>query len=160
MRIIFIGMPSSGKTTMGKLTAEKLNKEFFDTDFLIEQKERMSIPEIFEKKGEEYFRNKETEVLKEISDKNAVIATGGGTPVRKINQAEIQKNSFVIYLDRPLEDLSALNRPLSKDLNTLKKMYNDRRAIYEELSDKKIKVGNKDETLKLILEAIYENIYH
>ena len=158
--IALVGMPSCGKTTMARLLSEKLNRVYFDTDKLIEEREG-KIPEIFEKKGEKYFRDLETSVLEEVSQKTGVIiATGGGTPLREINRDLILQNSLVIYLDRDLKNLETEGRPLSKNLETLEKMYGERNKIYQEISHIKIKViEDEEKTLEKILEEIknYEN---
>ena len=156
LNIVFIGMPASGKTTMAKLLADKLNREFWDTDVLIEEKENSSIPTIFKTKGETYFRSLETKVLEEVSKKTGVvIATGGGTILKKVNRNLILQNSFVIYLDREIENLETVNRPLSKNLDSLKEIYSNRSEIYNQLSNLKTKViENKTKTLELILEGL------
>jgi shikimate dehydrogenase len=154
--IIFIGMPSSGKSTMGRLVSKNLNREFYDLDELVEKRENKTIPEIFKEHGEKYFRDLETEVLAEVSKKTGVvIATGGGTPIRDINRDLILQNSKVIYLDRKLENLETTGRPLSKNLEELKKLKGEREPIYSNLCDIKIEViENKDETLNLIMKKL------
>ena len=158
--IALVGMPSCGKTTMARLLSEKLNRVYFDTDKLIEEMEG-KIPEIFEKKGEKYFRDLETSVLEEVSKKTGIIiATGGGTPLREINRELLLQNSLVIYLDRDIKNLETEGRPLSKNLETLEKMYGERNKIYEDISNIKIKViEDEEKTLQKILEEIknYEN---
>lgn len=158
--IAFVGMPSCGKTTMARLLSEKLKIEFFDTDKLIEKREG-NIQEIFETKGEKYFRDIETKVLEEVSKKTGVIiSTGGGTPLRERNRDLLLQNSLVIYLDRDLKNLETEGRPLSKNLETLEKMHEERNNIYEEIFHIKIKViEDKEKTLEKILEGIknYEN---
>lgn len=153
--IILIGMPSSGKTTMGKMLAEKLNRKFFDIDKLIEE-EGKTIPEIFEEKGEEYFRDLESKVLEDISKENGlVIASGGGTPLREKNRDYIMQNSLVINLNRDLEKLETSGRPLSKNLENLKNLYSERKIIYENLANIKIEViEDKEENLNLILKEV------
>lgn len=158
--IALVGMPSCGKTTMARLLSEKLNRDYFDTDKLIEEREG-KIPEIFEKKGEKYFRDLETKVLEELSKKTGIIiATGGGTPLREINRDLLLQNSLVIYLDRDIKNLETEGRPLSKNLETLEKMYGERNKIYQDISHIKIKViEDEEKTLEKILEEIknYEN---
>lgn len=158
--IALVGMPSCGKTTMARLLSEKLNRVYFDTDKLIEEREG-KIPEIFEKKGEKYFRDLETKVLEEVSKKTGIIiATGGGTPLREINRDILLQNSLVIYLDRNIKNLETEGRPLSKNLETLEKMYVERNKIYQDISHIKIKViEDEEKTLEKILEEIknYEN---
>ena len=159
--IVFIGMPSSGKTTMAKALSEKLNRKFFDTDQLIEECENKKIPEIFEKNGEEYFRDLESKVLAKISKETGlVIATGGGTVLRENNRDLILQNSLVIYLDRDLKKLKTEGRPLSKNIDNLKKLYCERHKIYEDLSNIRIKViEDKYKNVDLIFKEVesYEN---
>ena len=153
--IALVGMPSCGKTTMARLLSEKLNRDYFDTDKLIQEREG-KIPEIFENKGEKYFRDFETKVLEEVSKKTGIIiATGGGTPLREINRDLLLQNSLVIYLDRDIKNLETEGRPLSKNLETLEKMYGERNKIYQDISHIKIKViEDKERTLEKILEEI------
>lgn len=117
-------MPGSGKSTMGKILAETLNRSLYDIDIMIEEKEGISISEIFEKFGEEYFRKAETEILREISkESGAIIASGGGSILKEVNRDLIRQNSFVIFLDRPLEKLERVGRPLSKEPKSLEKLF-------------------------------------
>lgn len=159
--IVFIGMPSSGKSTMAKALAEKLNRKFLDTDQLIEEYENKKIPEIFEKNDEKYFRDLESKILSKISKETGlVIATGGGTVLRKENRDLILQNSLVVYLDRDLKNLETEGRPLSKNIYNLKKLYCERHKIYEDLSNIRIKViEDKYKNLDLIFKEVenYEN---
>lgn len=131
--IVLIGMPGSGKTTIGKELARVLNKEFYDVDEMIEYREGISPKEIIELRGEEYFRNREREtcmVLSQVS--GAVISTGGGTILEDKNYYSLGKDSVVIYLKKDLDLLDTMNRPLSKDLLN---MYSDRTIHYESWKD-------------------------
>ena len=154
--ILLIGMPSCGKTSMGKMLAEKLKRDFYDTDDLIVKEEGKTIPEIFEEKGEAYFRDLESKILKDLSKRNGiVIASGGGTPLRKENRDYISQNSLVVYLNRDLENLETSGRPLSKNLENLKKLYAERKEIYEGLASIKIDViEDKIKNLDLILKEV------
>ena len=77
--LFIIGLPGCGKTTLSKILAKYLNYNFYDLDLIIEKKEKMKISQIFEMRGEKYFREKESDILEELSElKNAVISTGGG----------------------------------------------------------------------------------
>src|SRR5690554_1254757 len=87
MNIYLIGMPGSGKTTLGKRLAEKLNMPFIDLDNHIEQKHLLYVDEIFEMYGEEKFRLLETESLKDVENLNSVISTGGGIVMKKSNKS-------------------------------------------------------------------------
>ena len=112
--IVLIGMPSSGKSSIGKILAEKLNKEFIDTDQKMVELTNCSIPQIFEKYGEKEFRKIETTVVKEISMmQGKIIATGGGVILNKENMDALKQNGIRIFLDRDLDLLTGEGRPLS-----------------------------------------------
>lgn len=99
--IILIGFMGCGKTSIGTRLAKKLSYTFLDTDALIIEKAGQSISEIFESDGEEYFRNLETDILKELNVKTdrAVISTGGGMPMREENKELLRSLGHVIFLD-------------------------------------------------------------
>ncbi len=104
--IILIGYMGSGKTTLGKRIARKLNFEFLDTDVAIEEKEGISVVEIFEKFGETYFRNLEHELLVSLQNKqNIIIATGGGMPCFNGNMNLLNKLGKTFYLKRSVLEL-------------------------------------------------------
>jgi shikimate kinase len=134
--IVLIGMPGAGKTTMGKKIAAATGREFVDMDEVISQRENLSVQDIFHKRGEEYFRNKETEVSKEFGRKQSlVIATGGGCVLREENMRALSQNAIVVFIDRPIGDLDAEGRPLSRGVAALAKMYEERRPLYEKYGD-------------------------
>ena len=140
--IVLVGMPSSGKSTVGKIIAKALGREFVDTDSLIEENEGMSIPEIFEKYGEDYFRDAETVAVKSVSLRSGiVIATGGGAVLREENVNALSENGRIYFIDRPLEDLIPTpDRPLSSSGEAIEKRYRERYGIYSSIADKTIKV--------------------
>jgi len=105
--IILVGFMGVGKTSLGKKLANKLNYTFLDTDQFIEKKENLSVSEIFEKKGEEYFRQLENELVSNLPCEKHVIATGGGLPCRKENIYNLNKCGITIYLHRPVKELAA-----------------------------------------------------
>ena len=152
--IVLIGMPSSGKSSIAKRLAAKLQKEFLDSDALIEEKIAMKIKDFLNKDNEKEFRDIETDVIKDISKKNnLVISTGGGVIKRKENMDALRKNSVIIFIDRPLNLLQATNdRPLSSNRNDLQKLYLERYELYEKYSD--IKVVN-DKCLGCVIETIF-----
>lgn len=120
MKIVLLGYMASGKSVVGKELAKQLNYEFIDLDVYIELKEQKSVSTIFSQSGEIYFRNKETEYLKEIFSKkeNFILSLGGGTPCYGQNMEIVLKNSQSFYLQTSLNTLHArllnekLNRPL------------------------------------------------
>lgn len=136
LNVVFIGMPGCGKTSVGKEYAKITERSFLDTDIFVEQC-GMSIPDIFEKYGEEYFRDKETqgiEMLSALSEK--VIATGGGAVKRDRNVALMKQNGIVVYLKRDLDKLSTDGRPLSSGgKEKIMKLYEERKALYENAAD-------------------------
>lgn len=138
--IVLTGMPSSGKTTIGKILAEKTGKTFVDTDDEIVKKTGMDIPSYFAKHGEAEFRKVECEVIKEISTQNSlIIATGGGVILNPDNIRRLKQNGNIYFIDRNLENLIPTNdRPLSRDIDALKKRYDERYPIYVSTCDFKI----------------------
>lgn len=132
--IVLIGMPSTGKTTIGKMLEEKLGKEFFDLDDMIIAKAGKSIPEIFQESGETGFRAIETEVAIEASKmNNKIIATGGGVVKHKVNMDFLRLNGITIFIDRDIDKLisSDPNRPLSSSKQALQQMYKERYPLYQ-----------------------------
>ena len=149
--IILIGLMGSGKTTVGKKLADKLNMEFIDTDELIVQKALKSINQIFAEDGEIFFRNLESDVIKEISDqKNLVISTGGGSVIREENINNLKKNGILFYLYAPANELlkrikNDTERPLIKTENPLETLKNllEKREKYYNTADFKINTCEK-----------------
>ncbi len=121
--IVFLGMMGSGKTSIGTLISKKLNLEFYDTDKLIEQELNLSIPKIFEKKGENFFREiEEKTVINILKKKNIVISLGGGAFLNKNIRNEIQKNHFSFWLKCNEETIykrikNSSKRPIANKLN-------------------------------------------
>lgn len=142
--LVLIGMPSCGKTTLGKEIAKLLGRPFIDTDEEIVKKAGKSIPEIFETDGSDAFRTWETEVIKEVSSQSGrVIATGGGTVLKQENVDLLKSNGKVLFIDRPLSELIVTDdRPLSSSKEKLEKLYAERYGIYLAAADEKIDVIN------------------
>ena len=98
--IVFLGMMGSGKTSIGLLTSKKLNLQFYDIDQIIEKDLKMSISDIFEKKGEKFFRDlEEKTTLKILKERESVISLGGGAFINKKIREEILKNHFSFWLN-------------------------------------------------------------
>lgn len=156
--IVLVGMPSSGKTTVGKTVAKLLDRPFFDSDKEIVKKAGKSIPEIFVDQGEAAFRALEREVIAELSKKSGVvIATGGGVILSKENVDALKQNGVVMFLDRPLEKLTPTkDRPLSQDRETLKQRYLERYPLYRSSADKIIFADGKvKEVAKQLIEEFF-----
>ena len=157
--IVLIGMPSAGKTTIGKMLEERMQKEFIDLDDVIIEKAGKSIPEIFEESGEAGFRAIETEAAIEVSKlNNKIIATGGGTIKHKVNMDYLRQNGITIFIDRDVDKLisSDPNRPLSKSSDALQKMHAERLPLYQKYAAY-VAVNNSDieSTVKEIEEAYH-----
>lgn len=134
--IVLTGMPGSGKSTVGKIL-DVDGYEFFDTDDQIEKRCGCSIKELIESKGEMYFRDLESEVIRDLSKENRrIISTGGGAVLREENVRALKQNGRIFFIDAPLSRLSATSdRPLSNTDDKLKKLYNDRIDIYKATAD-------------------------
>ena len=135
--IVLTGMPGSGKTTVGKLLAQKLERSYLDTDALIEVKTGKTPAEIISGQGEAAFRDIETEVIQETAlQTGAVIATGGGAILRGENIDALRMNGKLFFLDRPVEQLIPTDdRPLSATKEAIVKRHNERYSIYISTAD-------------------------
>ncbi len=154
--IVLIGMPSSGKSSVGKRLSEALGRELLDTDALLVQNVGKQIPEIFKDEGEERFRDYETEAVSEAARVcGVIIATGGGAILRRENVLALKGCGRLYFIDRPLECLMPTSdRPLSSDRAAIEKRYNERYSIYTSVCDVHIDgSGTVEEVTKRILEA-------
>lgn len=134
--IILIGMPGSGKSTVGQELAQRLNKKFVDADAQITALAGMTIPEIFDELGEPGFRALETQVMENLGKQSGlVIATGGGCVSREENYLHLHRNGTIIWLQRDLDKLPTDGRPLSKS-GSLPQMYQIRKPMYERFADR------------------------
>lgn len=159
--IVLIGMPSAGKTTIGKMLENRMQKEFIDLDDIIIEKAGKSIPEIFEESGEAGFRAIETEAAIEVSKlNNKIIATGGGTIKHKVNMDYLRQNGITIFIDRDVDKLISTdpNRPLSKSTDALEKMHAERLPLYQKYAAY-VAVNNSDiESTVTEIEEAYRSI--
>lgn len=154
--ISLVGMPGAGKTTVGRILAEKLGMGFCDTDKEIEKIASESPEKIIEKYGEERFREIETEVAESVSSfRGVVIATGGGTILREKNVEKLRSCGVVIWLGRDLNLLAQNNRPLSKNM-PISRLFKQREEYYVAASDKKIE---NDEAAEKTAEKIITEIF-
>ena len=135
--IVLTGMPGSGKTTVGKLLAESLNRPYVDTDTLIEDKTGMTPAQIIAERGEPAFREIESAVICEAAQRNGcIIATGGGAVLRPENIQHLRSNGRLFFLDRPVEQLIPTeDRPLSSTKEAIVKRYSERYATYVSTAD-------------------------
>lgn len=147
----------SGKTSVGKSLARQLLKGFVDIDSVIEAKENATVTEIFEKKGETYFRALEQKCIDEVAKtKGQVIATGGGLPIH----STIPKNSLIVYINADFEVI--LNRltkrerdkrPLLQDEVRAKKLFDERKDTYKELATFSVDANQK---IPVFIHVIYD----
>lgn len=154
--IVLIGMPGSGKTTIGSILARKMGMNFIDMDEFIESHEKRSIKDMFAE-GEKIFRDAETKSSKLLCKLNStVIATGGGIVTKKENMDYLQVNSIIVFLNRPIEnianDIKMQTRPLlAKGVEALYKIYHDRIHLYKKYGQ--IEIENIDH-----IDRVVENI--
>ncbi len=130
--LVLIGMPGSGKSTVGGLLAQCLHRPLLDTDRLIEEKTGTDIPTIFRTQGEPAFRAIEREVIREVSQQSgAVIATGGGAVLWEENMLRLSRNGCICFLDRPLHDLLPTpDRPTASTREEIARRYAERYEAY------------------------------
>lgn len=145
--IVLIGMPTSGKSSIGALLAKKTGRVLYDTDALTAAREQKSVPEIFALGGETAFRAAESQTVRELAGQTGcIIATGGGTILSAENVRLLKKNGKLFFLDRPLSLLSACDdRPLSSRRSELEKMYEKRLPLYLAAADERISNDGKAE---------------
>lgn len=158
LNVVFVGMPGCGKSSVGKEYAKIKGRSFLDTDTFVEQC-GISIPDIFEKYGEQYFRDKETQglqMLTALSEK--VIATGGGAVLREDNVKLMKQNGIVVYLKRELSKLATDSRPLSRGgSDRIKQLYEMRKDLYENAADVVIETKEDIEECAGRLEEMIKN---
>lgn len=163
MKSVYLcGFMGCGKSTIGKILARKNGCGFVDMDDYIVEREGMTIPQIFAEKGEQYFRDTETEVIRELSEKSAVIACGGGAMLKKVNSEIAMENGVVVYIDIPFEACyerisGDTNRPLvmNNSKEQLEGIYNSRVPVYRDNSTVTVDgTGSAEEIAARIAEAI------
>ncbi len=161
--IVLIGMMAAGKTTIGSKLAKKLNYNFFDVDFEIEKLENDKIINIFENKGESYFRKVEERLsLNFVEKNNCVISLGGGAFINENIRKKIQKNSHSFWLNwkiRTILDRISKNKNRPIALNLSNKDFADlykKRVKFYKLSDFRVNCEkkNKNEIIKIILKIL------
>ena len=161
--IFLIGPMGAGKTTVGRLLAQRLSLTFIDSDHEIEDHTGVDIPLIFEKEGEEGFRRREVEIIDELTQrKNIVLATGGGAIIKEENRHNLVNRGLVIYLQADIKYLirrtrKDRNRPLLQGPNPekkLRKIMIDREPLYRQTADYIIDTGKH--SVQAIIKQIIE----
>lgn len=166
MSVILIGMPSCGKSTVGVLLAKKLGYKFIDSDLLIQEREGRLLHDIIAEKGIDGFLRIENDVNCSITDKSAVISTGGSAVYGREAMEHLKTLGKVVYLNISYETMSArlgdyVHRGVVlREGYTLKDMYDERTVLYEKYADITICCtgGDISENLELICKALEENI--
>ena len=168
--VALVGMMGSGKSAIGKIVSSVLDIPFRDADVEIERAAKLSIPEIFERHGEEFFRNKEDQVIKRLlNEKCCILATGGGAFMNKKIRASIKEQGVSVWLNADLETLwkrvkHKKTRPLLRTHNpkeTLRSIYTDRIKTYS-LADIIVDSHDKsslEEMAKLIIKSLLDRNY-
>lgn len=160
--IVLIGFMGCGKSTISKALRRFFSMDVIEMDEVIAEQEGMSIPEIFEIHGEQYFRDAETQLLKDLQNqKNVVISCGGGTAMREVNVVEMKKNGKVVLLTAKPETVlervkNSHDRPLlenNKNVDFIAELMNKRRAKYEAAADIIIETDGKS-SLEICEEII------
>ena len=133
--LVLVGMPGCGKSSIGRLAAERAGRAFYDTDDLVVEMAGCSIPEIFAAQGEVAFRDLEAKAVAQAArERGGVIATGGGVLLREENRRALRQNSRMVYLDRALDALPTDGRPISQT-RKLEDIYRERLPLFTGVSD-------------------------
>ena len=149
LNIVLIGMPGSGKSVVAKSLSNKIHKDFVDLDELFFKKYNKKAGDYIREYGEEDFRNKETDIIDEISrNTNLIISTGGGVVLKEM----LKRNGILFFIDRNIDNIKPTkSRPLTEDREKLKKVYDIRLPLYENYADFIIKT---DEVIEHTVEKI------
>lgn len=155
--IVLIGMAGCGKSTVGKVLAEKLDKQLVDTDEMIVNTENKPIPEIFAESGEDYFRWCENLAVNIAGrEKSQIIATGGGVITRPENYNPLKQNGIIVFINRDADLLPTNGRPLSQ-MHGVKALYEKRMPLYRQFADIEVD-GNG--TVEEVADRILREIEH
>ena len=147
--LVLIGMPGAGKTTVGRILAQKTGKNFVDIDEEIARRTGKTIPALFAERGEAFFRDLESDLILELSQSGGkVIACGGGSVLRPENVLRLKQNGLLYFLDRPLEALEpSADRPLGDTAEKIRRLWEIRRPIYLAAADRVIRVEDTPESV-------------
>lgn len=158
--IVLCGMPSAGKTTIGRQVAKELKREFIDIDNEIEKLTGRTTANIIEEKGESYFREIESGIIKNVAKKNGtVIALGGGSVIEEENVIVLRQNGIIVWLKRDLKLLNIENRPLSSQKG-VEQLYRERKKLYCRAADSEIENNDSIEKIaKGVIERYEDTCY-
>jgi len=161
INIVLIGMPGSGKSSVGKILAERLGMDFCDVDEFIENNAGKSIKDIFDEKGESHFRALERTAVEKLSQKtNMVISTGGGVVLCSQNMVNLKRKGVVFFINRPIEDIvkdiDISTRPLlANDIDRIYQLFRERSSLYKKHSDFEIlNLKGIEDTTKQIINVL------
>ena len=161
LNLVLIGMPGSGKSTLGCALAKRLNRPFVDCDQEIVRRAGMSIPEIFSTQGEAGFRKLESAVIADVCrERSRVISAGGGAILRPENVRAMRQNGVVLMLERDLDRLAMDGRPLSKSKAALEAMWALREPLYRAAADAVIDNNTPREAAIWAAEEAYHEAAH
>lgn len=152
--VVLVGMPGSGKSSIGKKVARALNREFVDIDKEIVKEYGMPIPQIFAEKGEPAFREMEEErVARFCLEQGLVIATGGGAVISERNRESMRSNGYVVHITRRLSNLAKKGRPLSTDSDSIARLYEERKNYYKSVADATVR---NEKPISIITDTVVE----
>lgn len=162
--IVLIGMPASGKSTIGVLLAKALGRGFLDTDLLIQQQEHALLQDVIDQKGVEYFLNAECRAICSLSAENTVVATGGSAVFRDAAMQKLKENGIIVFIDVPL---SSVKRRLhniktrgvaAQKGKTVRDIYEERMPLYRKYADITVTSGDQpiEKTVSALLNALKE----
>lgn len=158
-KIYLVGFMGCGKSAIGRRLSYYLKLPYYDMDHEIVRQQGMTIPEIFEKHGEAYFRQIETEFLQSFRNESCIIATGGGVSMREENRRIMRKTGLVFFLDAKFEDIymrirNDKNRPIVQNSTeqTLEELYQYRKKFYRQAGHIQVLTANR--SLRQIVEYI------
>lgn len=158
--VVLIGMPGSGKSSVGAAVARRLGRDFVDADEEIAARAGKSIPEIFAREGEERFRALETEVLSDLGKRSGIVlATGGGAVLFERNLPHLRQNGRIYRITRDVSRLATRGRPLSTSPERLREMEMEREPFYRRAADVTVSNdGSTAETVAAILRDLKEEL--
>ncbi len=156
--IVFIGMPSSGKSVIGKEVARLTGKKFVDLDQEYEKVYGVTPEHDIDNYGEKYFRDRESEIAKSVIDGGLVVSAGGGIVKKEENMLFLKRNGIVVYLERELDKLETAGRPLSVKVG-VEKLYKERKPLYEKYADIVVKNdGDVKDVAKGVINQYEKNL--